>query len=145
MRGKKVVFRNCNISKGEESFVLPKDVHEVRIYDCNNLRCLCDIPSLNHATELKEVFLFYCKGIEHILCSSSSSCTLPLQTPEILYLSNLDNLRVLFRKEKDASAQVPPHTFSRLKIIDIFRLWEVKEAASAWVAAQPGRDLHQQL
>jgi disease resistance protein RPS2 len=78
---------------------------------------VCSI--FDHATELKHIFLYQCKGIEHILCSSSSSCTIPLQTPETLKIVLLYNLRVLFRKEKDASAQVPPHTFSRLKIIYI--------------------------
>uniref|UniRef100_A0A2N9FU99 AAA+ ATPase domain-containing protein n=1 Tax=Fagus sylvatica TaxID=28930 RepID=A0A2N9FU99_FAGSY len=112
IRGKKVVLANCNISRGEESFVLPKDVHDLEIYSCNNLRCLCDVPSLNHATELKRIYITSCKGIEHILCSSSSCCTLPLQ---------------LFRKEKDASAQVPPHTFSRLKIISIYECPKLKK------------------
>uniref|UniRef100_A0A2N9G4F6 AAA+ ATPase domain-containing protein n=1 Tax=Fagus sylvatica TaxID=28930 RepID=A0A2N9G4F6_FAGSY len=112
IRGKRVVLHNCNISRGEESFVLPKDVHDLEIVICNNLRCLCDIPSLNHATELKTIYLNGCKGIEHILCSSSSCCTLPLQ---------------LFRKEKDASAQVPPHTFSRLKKFSIFQCPKLKK------------------
>jgi disease resistance protein RPS2 len=45
--GKKLVLQNCNISRGEESFVLPKDVHDLHIYSCNNLRCLCEyVPSL---------------------------------------------------------------------------------------------------
>jgi disease resistance protein RPS2 len=39
----------------------------------------------------------------------------------------LDNLHVLFRKEKDASAQVPPHTFSRLKKIYIYRCSKLKK------------------
>uniref|UniRef100_A0A2N9H397 NB-ARC domain-containing protein n=1 Tax=Fagus sylvatica TaxID=28930 RepID=A0A2N9H397_FAGSY len=125
--GKKVGLANCNISRGEESFVLPKDVHDLQIYSCNNLRCLCDVPSLNHATELKCILLWLCKGIEHVLCSSSSSCTLTLQTLEILQLYHLDNLRVLFRKEKDASAQVPPHTFSRLKRIYIYQCSKLKK------------------
>ena len=99
--------------------MLLKDAHDLEIRRCNNLRCLCNVPSLNHATELKRIYLSYCEGIEHILCSSSFSCTLPLQTPKILELWQLDNLRVLFLKEKDASTQVPPHTFSRLKRIEI--------------------------
>jgi disease resistance protein RPS2 len=125
--GKKVVLENCNISRGEESFVLPKDVHDLEIGRCNNLRCLCDVPPLSHATELKSIFLFDCQGVEHILCSSSSSCTLTLQTLEILHLWDLDNLRVLFRKEKDASAQVAPHTFSRLKGIHIDTCGKLKK------------------
>uniref|UniRef100_A0A2N9FDV0 Uncharacterized protein n=1 Tax=Fagus sylvatica TaxID=28930 RepID=A0A2N9FDV0_FAGSY len=125
--GKKVVLKNCNISRGEESFELPKDVHDLQIRRCKNLRCLCDVPSLNHATELKRISLRSCKGIEHILCSLSSSCTLSLQTPEILELRHLANLRGLFRKEKDASAQVPPHTFSRLKRIDVYQCGKLKK------------------
>jgi disease resistance protein RPS2 len=31
IRGKKVVLAGCNISRGEESFVLPKDVHDLEI------------------------------------------------------------------------------------------------------------------
>jgi disease resistance protein RPS2 len=119
--------------------VVPEDVHDVYFDFCNNLRCLCNAPSLNHATELKHIYLYGCKGIEHILCcssSSSSSCTLPLQTPEILHIRFLDNLCVLFRKEKDASAQVPPHTFSCLKIIHIFGCPKLKKLLS------PGLLLH---
>jgi disease resistance protein RPS2 len=116
--GKKVVLQNCNISRGEEFIVLPKDVHDLEIRRCNNLRCLCDVQSLNHATELNCIYLRYCEGIEHILCSSSSSCTLPLQ---------------LFRKEKDASAQVPPHTFSRLKRIYIYECGKLKKLLPPWL------------
>uniref|UniRef100_A0A2N9HA76 AAA+ ATPase domain-containing protein n=1 Tax=Fagus sylvatica TaxID=28930 RepID=A0A2N9HA76_FAGSY len=96
--GKKVVLENCNISRGEESFVLPKDVHDLEIGRCNNLRCLCDVPSLSHATELKSIFLFDCQG--------SRAHTL---------------------KEKDASAQVAPHTFSRLKGIHIDTCGKLKK------------------
>jgi disease resistance protein RPS2 len=41
--GKKVVLQNCNISRGEEFIVLLKDVHDLEIRRCNNLRCLCDV------------------------------------------------------------------------------------------------------
>jgi disease resistance protein RPS2 len=116
--GKKVVLQNCNISRGEEFIVLPKDVHDLEIRRCNNLRCLCDVQSLNHATELNYIYLRYCEGIEHILCSSSSSYTLPLQ---------------LFRKEKDASAQVPPHTFSHLKRICLYECGKLKKLLPPWL------------
>uniref|UniRef100_A0A2N9I9W9 Uncharacterized protein n=1 Tax=Fagus sylvatica TaxID=28930 RepID=A0A2N9I9W9_FAGSY len=52
--GKKVVLE----IRGEESFVLPKDVHDLQISSCYNLRCLCNVPSLNHATELKKIRLW---------------------------------------------------------------------------------------
>ena len=106
----------CNLRRGDESLVLPKDLQFLQISRCHDLRSLCDIPYLKHTSELKRITLIECKGIEHVL-SFSSSCTLPLlQTLEKLMLVYLNNLQVLFRKERVASAWVPSDTFSHLKI-----------------------------
>ncbi|KAL4613962.1 hypothetical protein ACB092_07G020500 [Castanea dentata] len=100
--GKRVIFENCNLRRGDESLVLPNDVQFLNINSCHDLRSLCDVPSLNHTSELQCVSLNECEGIEHIL--SFSSCTLPLLQTEKLELWGLDNLSVLFWKEKAASA-----------------------------------------
>ena len=114
--GKGVIFGKCNLGQSESSLVLPEDVQSLEIAECNDLTSLRDVPSLKHVRELKEIYLSRCKGIEHVL---SSSVTDSLQTLEILQLWCLDNLRGLFRKERAASARVPPNTFSCLKKIDI--------------------------
>ncbi|KAM4097655.1 hypothetical protein ACJW30_07G018100 [Castanea mollissima] len=124
---KRVILDNSNLRGGDESFVLPNDVQSLRIRGCHDLRSLCDVPSLNHTSELQRVRLDGCKGIEHVLSSSSSSCTLPLLQIERLELWNLSNLRGLFRIEKAASAWVPSDTFSRLKIIYLWDCSKIKK------------------
>uniref|UniRef100_A0A7N2MB87 NB-ARC domain-containing protein n=2 Tax=Quercus lobata TaxID=97700 RepID=A0A7N2MB87_QUELO len=101
--GKEVILSHeCNLKRGDESLVLPKDVQFLQIVRCHDLRSLCDVPSLRHTSQLQGIKLKSCQGIQHIL-SFSSSCILPLlQTLEKLELWNLRNLRVLFRKEKAA-------------------------------------------
>ena len=79
---------------------------------------------MKHVRELKGIFLCSCKGIDHVL---SSSVTDSLQTLENLGLWSLDNLRGLFRKERAASARVPPNTFSCLKKIDIQNCPNIKK------------------
>ena len=54
----------------ESSLVLPEDAQSLEIVDCDDLRSLCDVPSLKHVRELKEISLGVCKGIEHVLSSS---------------------------------------------------------------------------
>ena len=107
--------------------MLPEDLQFLEIEICDDLRSLCDVPSLKHPSKLQCIGVYQCKGIEHIL-SFSSSCTLPLlQTLEKLELMCLDNLRVLFKKERAASAWVPSDTFSRLKIIKLFSCSKIKK------------------
>ncbi|KAL4613973.1 hypothetical protein ACB092_07G021600 [Castanea dentata] len=123
---KRVILGKNNLRGGDESFVLPNDVQSLEINGCQDLRSLCDVPSLNHTSELQCVRLYGCRGIEHVL-SSSSSCTLPLLQIEELELLNLSNLRGLFRIEKAASAWVPSDTFSRLKNIFLSRCSKIKK------------------
>ncbi|KAL4619482.1 hypothetical protein ACB092_06G082200 [Castanea dentata] len=124
--GKGVHIIGCNLRRGD-ALVLPKDVQSLEIVYCHDLKSLCDVPSLNHASELQRIHLNLCRGIEHVL-SFSSSCTLPLlQTLERLELFHLDNLRVLFWKEKAASAWIPSDTFSSLKIIYLYMCSKIKK------------------
>jgi len=129
------MLNDYNLRKGEESFVLPKDVQVLGIGSCHEIRSLCDVPSLNHASELKDIVLDNCEGIEHVLSSSSysssTSCTLSLQTLEVLVLSSLDNLQALFRKEKVALARFPPDTFSCLKAFAIENCSRIKKLIPA--------------
>ena len=133
--GKSIMLSNCNLRKGEKSFVLPKDVQFLGIGSCHEIRSLCDVPSLNHASELKGIVLDNCEGIEHVLSfsssSSSSSCTLSLQTLKTVALSSLDYLQVLYRKEKEASAQFPHDTFSYLKTFAIVNCSRIKKLLPA--------------
>ena len=125
--GKGVNIIGCNLRRGDESFVLPKDVQSLDIAVCRDLKSLCDVPSLNHTSELQRIHLSHCGGIEHVL-SFSSSCTLSLlQTLENLVLVWLDNLRVLFWKEKAASAWIPSDTFFCLKIIHLYQCSKIKK------------------
>ncbi|XP_075668755.1 disease resistance protein At4g27190-like [Castanea sativa] len=123
--GKGVILQKCNLGRGGESLVLPEDVQYLEIVECHDLTSLCDVPSLKYVRELKKIILRNCKGIEHVL--SSSSVTDSLQTLEILELWGLDNLRGLFRKERTASARVPPNTFSRLQTIALDRCPNIKK------------------
>ncbi|XP_023926661.1 disease resistance protein At4g27190 [Quercus suber] len=123
--GKVVILEECNLGRGGESLVLPEDMQYLEIGECDDLTSLCDVPSLKHIRELKKICLHNCKGIEHVL--SSSSVTDSLQTLEILELWDLDNLRGLLRKERVASARVPPNTFSRLKVISIGQCPNIKK------------------
>ena len=122
--GKGVILKECNLGQLESSLVLPEDVQSLRIVDCDDLRSLCNVPALKHVRELKEIRLGRCKGIEHVL---PSSVTDSLQTLESLRLSFLDNLRGLFRKERAASARVPPNTFSCLKVIAVQNCPNIKK------------------
>ncbi|KAK4576548.1 hypothetical protein RGQ29_027194 [Quercus rubra] len=117
--GKSVILEECNLRRGDESLVLPEDLQFLKLKTCEDLRSLCDVPSLKHVRELKKICLSNCEGIEHVVSSTSSfsSFTDSLQTLEILELLKLKNLRGLFRKERAASAQVPLDTFSSLKVI----------------------------
>ncbi|KAL0001109.1 hypothetical protein SO802_014890, partial [Lithocarpus litseifolius] len=111
----------------KRSLVLPKDLQFLQISRCHDSRSLCDVPSLKHTSELKRITLIECKGIEHVL-SFSSSCTLPLlQTLKKLMLVYLNNLQVLFRKERAISAWVPSDTFSCLKIIHLKGCSKIKK------------------
>ena len=105
------------------------------IQSCHEIRSLCDVPSLNYASDLKVIVLDNCEGIEHVLSfsssCSSSSCTLSLQTLEALALSSLDNLLVLCRKEKVASARFPHDTFSCLKTFAIVNCTRIKKLLPA--------------
>ncbi|KAM3744500.1 hypothetical protein ACB098_06G057000 [Castanea mollissima] len=126
-RGKGVILEVRNLGRGGESLVLPEDVQYLEILECHDLTSLCDVPSLKHKRELKKICLWNCIGIEHVLSSSSSSVTDSLQTLENLKLGYLDNLRGLFRKERAASARVPPTTFSGLKVITIYQCANIKK------------------
>ncbi|KAM4092677.1 hypothetical protein ACB094_06G058000 [Castanea mollissima] len=124
--GKGVILDVRTLGRGGESLVLPEDVQSLEIVECHDLTSLCDVPSLKHVWELKRIRLRKCEGIEHVL-SSSSSVTDSLQTLQFLDLWYLDNLRGLFRKERAASARVPPNTFSRLQKISIRECPNIKK------------------
>ena len=109
--------------------MLPKDLQLLKIKRCEDLRSLCDVPPLKHTTKSKEIRIEDYKGIKHVV--SSSSVIDSLQTLEILQLLGLGNLRRLFRKERATTTQVPPNTFSCLKVINIDLCPKIKKLLPA--------------
>uniref|UniRef100_A0A2N9ESY2 NB-ARC domain-containing protein n=1 Tax=Fagus sylvatica TaxID=28930 RepID=A0A2N9ESY2_FAGSY len=82
----------------------------------------------------------YSKYIRSLENGRLATYEIQVGRPENILLAQLPGAK---RKEKDASAQVPPHTFSRLKRIYIYQCGKLKKLLTAWVAAtpaQPGRD-----
>ena len=69
--------------------MLPEDLQFLKIKRCEDLRSLCDVPPLKHATKSKEIRIEDYKGIKHVV--SSSSVIDSLQTLEILQLLGLGN------------------------------------------------------
>ena len=125
---KRVILKNCKISKsreGEDSLILPTDVQYLYINECHNVVSLCDIASLNTATDLNTVVISNCEGIEYVISSSSICCT-PLQCLESLRLAFLENLHTLFRREIAESPLVPPGTFLSLREFRIYNCPNIK-------------------
>ncbi|XP_060671449.1 probable disease resistance protein At4g27220 [Ziziphus jujuba] len=96
-----VCLKECKISKskgGEDSLVLPTDVQFLHIRKCNDASSLCDIASLNNATQLRDCEIHICEGMEHMVCCCS--CSLPLlQSLQSLWLFGLSKLRALIGGE----------------------------------------------
>nr|XP_048332962.1 disease resistance protein SUMM2-like [Ziziphus jujuba var. spinosa] len=96
-----VCLKECKISKskgGEDSLVLPTDVQFLHIRKCNDASSLCDIASLNNATQLRDCEIHICEGMENMVCCCS--CSLPLlQSLQSLWLFGLSKLRALIGGE----------------------------------------------
>ncbi|XP_030930743.1 disease resistance protein SUMM2-like [Quercus lobata] len=53
---KSVVLEECNLRRrGHGSLVLPEDLQFLNLKTCEDFRSLCDVPSLKHVRELKDI------------------------------------------------------------------------------------------
>ncbi|XP_062077955.1 probable disease resistance protein At4g27220 [Humulus lupulus] len=130
---KQVILKDCRISRsteGEDSLVLPTDVQYLYFHECHDAISLCDIASLNTASNLNTLVINNCEGVEFVISSSSSSLCAPLQCLESLRLAFLPNLHTLFTREIAESPLVPPTpppgTFSSLKEFRIYNCSSIK-------------------
>lgn len=126
---KRVILKDCKISKsmeGEDSLALPTDVQYLYFHECHDVLSLCDIASLNTATDLKTLVINNCEGMEYVISSSSSSHCTPLQCLESLRLAFLQNLHTFFMRETAEAPLVPPGTFSSLKEFRIYNCPSIK-------------------
>lgn len=120
---RRVILKGCNISRSKErddSLVLPTDVQYVYIQECHDIGSLCDISSLNTATDLKRLVINNCEGI-HFVVSSLSSSYIPLHRLQSLRLAFLPNLHILIgERGVTKSATLLPGSFSSLKELRIY-------------------------
>ncbi|GMN65220.1 hypothetical protein TIFTF001_034284 [Ficus carica] len=122
---KRAVLKKCKISKnkeGEESLVLPIDVQYLYLQECHDIESLCDISSLETASDLKSIVINNCEGTKYVVssCCPSSFCS-PLQGLDSLRLAFLQNLH-----EIAESPLVAPGTFSSLKDFRIYNCPNIK-------------------
>ncbi|EXB37703.1 Disease resistance protein [Morus notabilis] len=123
---KRVVLKKCDLRKSKEGvedyLVLPTDVQYLYIHECHDVASLCDIVSLETATDLKTLVINNCEGIENVISSfySSSFCG-PFQGLESLRLANLRNLHGIAE-----TSLVAPGTFSSLKDFRIYNCPDIK-------------------
>ncbi|GLT28912.1 hypothetical protein SLA2020_038140 [Shorea laevis] len=100
---------------GEPS-LLPSDVQNLEMVECNDMRSLNDIPGFQDATDLQECKIYGCEGIECFLSSWSNL----LPSLRFLELGFLKNLKAMFEVEAIAKSVLPPVTFSSLKLLRVF-------------------------
>ncbi|GKU97741.1 hypothetical protein SLEP1_g10839 [Rubroshorea leprosula] len=109
-----------------EPTLLPSDVQNLEVMECNDMRSLNDISGFQDATDLQECKIYDCEGIECFLSSWSNQ----LPSLRFLELSHLKNLKVMFEVEATAKSVPPPITFSSLKVITISFCVKIKKLFS---------------
>ncbi|KAG4189610.1 hypothetical protein ERO13_A08G233500v2 [Gossypium hirsutum] len=101
--GKHVKLVKCFIGRGDDELVLPNGIQSLDIHDCHGVASLCDISSLNNATNLRS-----------------------------LEISNLESLRLIdllnfvSLSYKAGAAALPNDMFSNLKSFRIHRCPNIK-------------------
>ncbi|GLT94922.1 hypothetical protein SLE2022_126330 [Rubroshorea leprosula] len=109
-----------------EPTLLPSDVQNLEVMECNDMRSLNDISGFPDATDLQECKIYDCEGIECFLSSWSNQ----LPSLRFLELSRLKNLKAMFEVEAIAKSVLPPNTFSSLKVITISFCVKIKKLFS---------------
>ncbi|KAG8480545.1 hypothetical protein CXB51_024596 [Gossypium anomalum] len=120
-----VGFRGIKIDVGDE-IILPYGIEELGLLECRGVRSINDI-GLRDATALKGCDLGGCSELESVI---SSKCD-QFQTLESLYLSELENLKVIVEVGAGESSV---GIFSSLKKITLWNCHKIKKLFSAdWV------------
>ncbi|KAK6230591.1 hypothetical protein QUC31_002109 [Theobroma cacao] len=117
-----VAICGCNMN-AEDPIILPSDIRQLQLYHCKGRG-----STLNDVfrTDLKECTIESCHEWESIFTSWCAS----LQTLEVLQLSGLWNLKVIFGE----SIPQTPVTFSSLKVIYLTSCGKLKNLLPAkWV------------
>ncbi|GLT90494.1 hypothetical protein SLE2022_084230 [Rubroshorea leprosula] len=126
---KQVILFRCEIGEDDE-LVLPDDLQDLRIEDCNTVG---DISIFQKDfTQLRTCALKQCKGIVCVVSLSSSSFTsLTVKNNlEVLTLEHLHSLRDVVKVEKTGASIAPtisPHIFPNLKQLRVCNCSKLKK------------------
>ncbi|KAK6230430.1 hypothetical protein QUC31_001948 [Theobroma cacao] len=132
---KQVKFRDLEIERCDDR-VVSHDLQRLNICECDDFKCLNNIPLFRKATDLKKCQIWECEGMECVVDLSLSSCD-ALDNIEELHLFLLENLREVVRVgvgvgvaveiESTSHAPTPPAIFSSLKKLDLFFCSKIKK------------------
>ncbi|GKV48856.1 hypothetical protein SLEP1_g55647 [Rubroshorea leprosula] len=126
---KQVILSRCEIGE-EDELVLPDDLQDLRIEDCNTVS---DISIFQKDfTQLRTCALEGCRGIGCVVSLSSSSSTslTVMNNLEVLTLERLFSLRDVVKVEKTRSSLAPtisPHIFPNLKQLRVCNCSKLKK------------------
>ncbi|EOY12688.1 LRR and NB-ARC domains-containing disease resistance protein, putative [Theobroma cacao] len=128
---KEVIFTDSEIERCDDR-VVPHGLQTLTIENCDDFKCLNNIPLFRKATDLKECRISVCEGMECVVDLSLSSCDAPDNIEELgLFL--LPNLREVVRVgvaveiESTSHAPTPPAIFSSLKKLQISGCSKIKK------------------
>ncbi|TYH60416.1 hypothetical protein ES332_D08G290700v1 [Gossypium tomentosum] len=119
--GKHVKLVKCFIGRGDDELVLPNGIQSLDIHDCHGVASLCDISSLNNATDLRSLEISKCDDVKYAFHASSSTCFRSLESLRLIDLLNFVSLSY-----KAGAAALPNDMFSNLKSFRIHRCPNIK-------------------
>ncbi|EOY12658.1 LRR and NB-ARC domains-containing disease resistance protein, putative [Theobroma cacao] len=128
---KGVIFTDSEIERCDDR-VVPHGLQTLTIVNCDDFKCLNNIPLFRKATDLKECRISHCEGMECVVDLSLSSCD-ALDNIEELGLFLMENLREVVRVgvaveiESTSHAPTTPAIFSSLKILNLHFCCGVKK------------------
>ncbi|XP_022749333.1 disease resistance protein At4g27190-like isoform X2 [Durio zibethinus] len=114
--GKHVKLVKCFIGRGHDELCLPNGIQTLDMYDCHGVASLCEISSLNNATDLRSCEITKCADVK---CAFQASSSIPLQSLESLRL--IDLLNFVSLSYKVGAVTLPDGTFRNLKSFLISR------------------------
>uniref|UniRef100_A0A2N9FIU8 NB-ARC domain-containing protein n=1 Tax=Fagus sylvatica TaxID=28930 RepID=A0A2N9FIU8_FAGSY len=130
IRGKKVVLASCNISRGEESFVLPKDVHDLEIAQLKEKDASAQVPP-HTFSRLKIISIYFCSKLKKLL---PPGLLLHLHNLEEIYVYSCKQLEEIIEEEEEKEEEgmdTTKITLPRLKILNLQSLSELKSICSS--------------